>query len=74
MEALKRIKANTVEKRLLNSRGQPNFNINFYMLNAKGEHAGVAHVWRATSNTRCAPRTAPQQIMCDALLEGKATD
>ena len=42
MEALKRIKANTVEKRLLNARGNPNFNINFYALNAKGEFAGVA--------------------------------
>ena len=41
MEALKRIQANTVEKRLLNARGLPNFGISFYMLNAKGEHAGV---------------------------------
>src|SRR5205823_961053 len=30
MEALKRIKANTVEKRLLNSKGNPNFEVNFY--------------------------------------------
>jgi N4-(beta-N-acetylglucosaminyl)-L-asparaginase len=42
MEALRRIKANTIEKRLQNSRGEPNFNINFYVLNAKGEYAGVA--------------------------------
>jgi len=42
MEALKRIRANTVEKRLLNAKGNPNFNINFYALNAKGEFAGVA--------------------------------
>jgi N4-(beta-N-acetylglucosaminyl)-L-asparaginase len=42
MEALKRIKANTIEKRLLNSRGEPSFNINFYILNKKGQHAGVA--------------------------------
>jgi hypothetical protein len=42
MLALKRIAANTVEKRLRNSRGQPNFNVTFYILNAKGEHAGVA--------------------------------
>jgi N4-(beta-N-acetylglucosaminyl)-L-asparaginase len=42
LEALKRIKANTIERRLLNSRGEPNFNINFYMLNKKGEFAGVA--------------------------------
>ena len=41
MEALRRIKANTIEKRLLNERGEPNFNINFYILNAKGEYAGV---------------------------------
>jgi N4-(beta-N-acetylglucosaminyl)-L-asparaginase len=42
MEALRRIKANTIEKRLQNSRGEPNFNINFYILNKKGEYAGVA--------------------------------
>src|SRR2546423_2087357 len=41
LEALRRIKANTVEKRLLNSRGTPNFYVNFYILNAKGEYAGV---------------------------------
>ena len=42
LEALKRIKANTVEKRLRKANGDPNFNINFYVLNAKGEYAGVA--------------------------------
>jgi N4-(beta-N-acetylglucosaminyl)-L-asparaginase len=41
MEALRRIKANQIEKRLLNARGEPNFNINFYILTAKGEYAGV---------------------------------
>jgi N4-(beta-N-acetylglucosaminyl)-L-asparaginase len=42
MEALKRIKANTVEVRLCKKNGDPNFNVNFYVLNAKGEFAGVA--------------------------------
>ncbi len=42
MEALKRIKANTIEKRLCKPNGDPNFNVNFYVLNAKGEFAGVA--------------------------------
>jgi N4-(beta-N-acetylglucosaminyl)-L-asparaginase len=42
MEALRRIKSTTVERRLLNSRGEPNFNVNFYVVNARGEHAGVA--------------------------------
>lgn len=40
-EALKRIASNTVEKRLLNSRGLPNFEVNFYILTARGDHAGV---------------------------------
>lgn len=42
MEALKRIKANTIEKRLLNANGNPGFNINFYVVNARGDYAGVA--------------------------------
>jgi N4-(beta-N-acetylglucosaminyl)-L-asparaginase len=42
MTALKRIKSNTVEKRLLNSRGEPNFGISFYVLNKRGDYAGVA--------------------------------
>jgi N4-(beta-N-acetylglucosaminyl)-L-asparaginase len=42
MEALRRIRANTVEKRLCRPDGNPNFNLSFYIVNAKGEHAGVA--------------------------------
>jgi N4-(beta-N-acetylglucosaminyl)-L-asparaginase len=42
MAALKRIKDNTIEKRLLNERGLPNFNINFYIVNKRGDHTGVA--------------------------------
>ena len=42
MEALKRIKSNTVERRLLNAKGNPNFNIRFFVLNKRGETAGVA--------------------------------
>lgn len=42
MEALKRIKANTIEKRLLTPAGNPNFGINFYIIDAKGQHAGVS--------------------------------
>jgi N4-(beta-N-acetylglucosaminyl)-L-asparaginase len=42
MAALKRVTANTIEKRLLNSRGQPNFNVIYYILNVKGMHAGVS--------------------------------
>jgi N4-(beta-N-acetylglucosaminyl)-L-asparaginase len=42
LEALRRIRANTVEKRLLKPNGDPNFNVTFYALNARGEFAGVA--------------------------------
>src|SRR5687768_5322734 len=37
LEACRRVQKNTVEKRLLNSRGLPAFGLNFYVLNAKGE-------------------------------------
>src|SRR5207249_8508257 len=37
MDALKRIRANTVEKRLLDDRGNPRFQLLFYVLNRAGE-------------------------------------
>jgi len=42
MEALRRIRDNTVEPRLLDERGRPNFNVNFYIVNARGDFAGVS--------------------------------
>lgn len=42
LDALKRVCANTVEKRLLRPTGEPFFQLDFYVLNAKGEYAGVA--------------------------------
>ena len=42
LDVLKRIQANTVEKRLLNSRGLPRANVNFYVLARDGRHAGVS--------------------------------
>jgi N4-(beta-N-acetylglucosaminyl)-L-asparaginase len=56
MTALKRIKDNTIEKRLLNARGLPNFNVNFYVLNKRGEHAGV---------TMYNPKDALTYAVCD---------
>ena len=72
MEALKRIKANTVEKRLLNSKGNPNFGINFYIINAKGEFAGVT-MYPGASYAICND-SGPQTLASDALLQGKAND
>lgn len=42
MAALKRVADQTVEKRLLDARGFPNFGLNFYVLDAKGRYAGVS--------------------------------
>ena len=68
MEALRRIQANTVEKRLLNGRGLPNFNVNFYILNAKGEQAGVSlYASRYAVCDEHGPRTEPTE----PLLPGK---
>ena len=57
LEALRRIKANTIEKRLLNARGEPNFNVNFYIIDKQGRHAGVAMY---------APTERSQFAVCDA--------
>jgi N4-(beta-N-acetylglucosaminyl)-L-asparaginase len=76
MEALKRIKANTVEKRLLNSRGEPNFNINFYVLNRKGEYAGVTmyneREERGVQFAVCDEKGARLE-RCEPLLTGDAS-
>jgi N4-(beta-N-acetylglucosaminyl)-L-asparaginase len=72
MEVLKRIKGNTIEKRLLNNRGLPNFGINFYVLNANGEYAGVS-MYEDSSFAIC-NENGPQTLKCEALLQGKPND
>ncbi len=42
LEALRRIRDTTIEPRLLNARGTPNFNVSFYIVNARGEYAGAS--------------------------------
>jgi N4-(beta-N-acetylglucosaminyl)-L-asparaginase len=71
LDACRRIQKNTV-KRLLNSRGLPNFGINFYVLNAKGEHAGVS-MYPGSRYSFC-DQSGPQTVGCEALLEGTPTD
>jgi N4-(beta-N-acetylglucosaminyl)-L-asparaginase len=66
LEALRRIKANTVEKRLLNNEGNPNFGINFYVLNARGEHAGVT-MYEGAKYAVCT-EAGPQTLNCEPLL------
>ncbi len=71
LEALRRIKANTIEKRLLNDRGEPNFNINFYVIDKQGRHAGVS-MYAPTKDVSfavCDENGARLEPM-DALLSG----
>jgi N4-(beta-N-acetylglucosaminyl)-L-asparaginase len=44
LEALRRIATWTVESRLLQADGKPNFNVNYYAVNMTGEHGGAA-IW-----------------------------
>lgn len=72
MEALKRIRKNTVEKRLLNSRGNPNFNVNFYVLNARGDYAGVALYGGPGVTYAVCTENGPQLLQCEPLISGRA--
>ena len=76
MIALERIKANTIEKRLLNARGEPNFNINFYICNARGEYAGVVMYSTPNNPARFAvcDEKGPRLEESAPLLEGRPTD
>jgi N4-(beta-N-acetylglucosaminyl)-L-asparaginase len=68
MEALRRVVANTVEKRLLNDRRQPNFGLNFYVLNARGEHAGVSMY---PAKYAVCDESGPRTLPTEALFEGE---
>jgi N4-(beta-N-acetylglucosaminyl)-L-asparaginase len=70
LDVCRRIQRNTVEKRLLNGRGLPNFGIIFYVLNARGEHAGVS-LYPAPPYAVCDEQGA-RLVECVALLEGQA--
>lgn len=69
MAALARVRENTVEKRLLDARGNPNFGLNFYILNASGEHAGVSMY---PSRYAICSDGGPQTLATEALLPAQA--
>ncbi len=78
MTALKRVAANTVEKRLLNSRGQPNFNVYYYAVNTKGDYTCVS-LYESSENggpTRYAVCTddGPTTLRAEAMFAGRPTD
>jgi N4-(beta-N-acetylglucosaminyl)-L-asparaginase len=74
MEALKRIKDNTIEKRLLNARGNPNFNIRFFVLNKKGEYAGVSMYRSGETKYAVCTENGASVVELEPLLAGAPAD
>ena len=73
MAALKRVAANTIEKRLLTPAGKPNFNVSYYVLNVKGEYAGVSLYERSgkePAKYAVCSEDGPKTVQADALFPG----
>ena len=68
LAALERVATNTVEKRLLNPRGLPAFGLSFYVLDARGRHAGVSMY---PSSYAVCTENGPETLPTDALYDGK---
>jgi N4-(beta-N-acetylglucosaminyl)-L-asparaginase len=74
MEAMKRVKANTIEKRLLNGKGLPNFNLRFFALNAVGQYGGVAMYAAEETTYAVCDENGARSLPLDGLLAGSPTD
>lgn len=71
LEALRRIQANTVEARLRNPRGLPNFNVNFYAVDARGQYAGVTMYDPGTLQFAVCDDKGPRLEPLEPLLPGR---
>lgn len=71
LDVLRRIRANTVERRLLTANGNPNFHLNFYIVNTKGESAGVSMY---ESRYALCNEGGAQTLATEPLLPGKPPD
>ena len=74
IEALRRVKANTVEKRLLNDRGLPAFGLTFYVLNKAGDYAGVSMYATERSKYAVCTENGAEHLPLEPLLDGTAFD
>ncbi|HEX7420447.1 MAG TPA: N(4)-(beta-N-acetylglucosaminyl)-L-asparaginase [Thermoanaerobaculia bacterium] len=71
LDVLRRIKANTIEKRLQTANGNPNFHLSFYIINAKGEYAGVSMY---EGKYAVCTEGGAQTVATEPLLPGKPPD
>ena len=74
LAGLRRIRQNTVERRLLNDRGLPNFGVNFYVLNAAGDYAGVSMYAGRNSRYAVCTENGAELVPLEPLLDGSASD
>ena len=74
MAALKRVQANTVEKRLLNGRGLPSFGLSFYVTNKNGDFAGVSMYATERSKYAVCTENGAESLPLEPLFEGSWTD
>ncbi len=70
MAALGRIRDNTVEARLLNERGLPNFDVRFFIVDKAGEYAGVALYGSGEASFAVCDENGAREEPLEGLLEG----
>ncbi len=71
LEALRRVKSNTVESRLLTPGGEPAFGLNFYVISRTGEYAGVSMWGKVNGRERqfaVCTENGPELLPCESLL------
>ena len=73
IEGLRRIRTNTIEERLLNSRGEPAFNVRFFALDKQSRYTGVQMYGGGQGYAICTENGA-ELIEFDYLLEGSPVD
>jgi N4-(beta-N-acetylglucosaminyl)-L-asparaginase len=71
LEALRRIQKNTIEKRLLNTRGLPNFNVRFFALNKAGQYAGVSMYAAGETKFAVCTENGAAEVALEPLLQGE---
>ncbi|MCH7748407.1 MAG: asparaginase [Acidobacteria bacterium] len=74
LAGLRRIQENTVERRLLNRRGLPNFGVTFYVLNTTGDYAGVSMYVGQNSRYAVCTENGAELVPLEPLLDGAASD
>jgi N4-(beta-N-acetylglucosaminyl)-L-asparaginase len=67
LEALRRVRANTVEPRLINAEGNPAYDLKFYVVDRRGRYAGVSlygiYTGRETRYAVCTENGAESMAM-----------